>query len=87
MCYQIMAYFSFLKELKNGLESRIVIKLSTEISLNLCYAQLYLTLCDPLDLAPKFLCPWHFSGKDIGVGSHSLLQGIFMTQSLNLCLL
>jgi len=35
-------------------------------------AQLHLTLCNPL-----FLCPWDFPGKNIGVGSHLLLQEIF----------
>ena len=29
------------------------------------------------------LCPWNFLGKDTGVGCHSLLQGIFLTQRLN----
>ena len=28
-----------------------------------------------------------FSGKNTGAGCHSLLQGIFLTQGLNLCLL
>ena len=32
----------------------------------------------------RFLCPWDFPGKNIGVGSHSLLQGIFPIQGLNL---
>ena len=27
--------------------------------------------------------PWDFPGKNTGVGSHSLLQGIFPTQGLN----
>ena len=31
--------------------------------------------------------PWDSPGKNIGVGSHSLLQGIFLTQWLNLGLL
>jgi len=25
-----------------------------------------------------FLCPWNSPGKNAGVGSHSLLQGIFL---------
>ena len=29
-------------------------------------------------------CPWGCLGKDTGVGCHSLLQGIFLTQGLNL---
>ena len=31
----------------------------------------------------RFLCPWNSPGKNAGVGSHSLLQGIFPTQGLN----
>ena len=31
----------------------------------------------------RFLCPWDFPGKNIGVGWHFLLQGIFPTQWLN----
>ena len=32
-------------------------------------------------------CPWNSPGKNTGVSSHSLLQGIFLTQGLNLGLL
>ena len=32
-------------------------------------------------------CPWDSPGKNTGVGCHSLLQGIFLTQGLNLGLL
>ena len=35
----------------------------------------------------SLLCPWDFPGKNSGVGCHSLLQGIFPTQGLNLHLL
>ena len=31
----------------------------------------------------RFLCPWDSPGKNIGVCSHSLLQGIFLTQGSN----
>ena len=31
----------------------------------------------------KLLCPWVFPGKNAGVGSHCLLQGIFPTQGSN----
>ena len=31
----------------------------------------------------RLLCPWDFSGKNSGVGCHSLLQGIFPTQESN----
>ena len=32
----------------------------------------------------SFLCPWNPPSKNTEVGSHSLLQGIFPTQGLNL---
>ena len=32
----------------------------------------------------RLLCPWDSPGKTSGVGCHSLLQGIFPTQGLNL---
>ena len=35
------------------------------------------TLCDPMD------CPWNSLGQNTGVGSISLLQGIFPTQGFN----
>ena len=48
--------------------------------------QLCATLCDPMNSA-NLLCPWNSPGKNTGVGSHSLLQGIFLTQRSNLGLL
>ena len=42
----------------------------------------------PHGLQPtRLLCPCSFAGKNTGVGCHFLLQGIFLTQGLNLCLL
>ena len=39
----------------------------------------------PHELSPTGLfCPWDISGENAGVGYHSLLQGIFLTQGLNL---
>ena len=35
----------------------------------------------------RLLCPWDSPGKNAGVGCHFLLQGIFPTQGVNLCLL
>ena len=35
----------------------------------------------------RLLCPWDSPGKNTGMGSHLLLQGIFLTQGSNLCLL
>ena len=39
--------------------------------------QSYPTLCDAMD------CPWNSLGQNTGVGSLSLLQGIFPSQELN----
>ena len=44
------------------------------------------TLYDPMDYSLwgySLLCPWNSPDKNIGVGSHFLLQGIFLTQGLN----
>ena len=42
----------------------------------------------PQGLQPaRLLGLWDFPGKNIGVGCHFLLQGIFLTQGLNLSLL
>ena len=38
-------------------------------------------------VAPCLLCPWDSPGKNTGVGCHALLQGILLTQGLNLHLL
>ena len=35
----------------------------------------------------SLLCPWDSPGKNTGVGCYFHLQGIFLTQGLNLCLL
>ena len=47
--------------------------------------QLCTTLCDPMNelKATWPLCPWDSPGKNTGVGSHALLQGIFPTQGSN----
>ena len=44
-----------------------------------------LTLCDPMDcMQPaRLLCPWNSLGQTTGVGSRSLLQGIFPSQGSN----
>ena len=54
-------------------------------------AQLYTTLCDPMDCSPPGSSVHGDSpGKNTGVGCHFLLQGIFLTRGSNwhlLCLL
>ena len=44
------------------------------------------TWCDPMDCSPPGFSLWASPGKNTGVGGHVLLQGIFPTQGLNLCL-
>ena len=44
-----------------------------------------LTLCNPI--ACQTPVSLGFSGKNTGVGCRALLQGLFPTQELNLCLL
>ena len=48
------------------------------------FAQSCPTLCDLMGYYPtSLLCPSNSPGKNPGVGSHSLLQGIFLSQGLN----
>ena len=35
------------------------------------------SLATPWTIASRLLCPWDFPGKNIGLGCHFLLQGIF----------
>ena len=52
------------------------------------HAQSCPTLCDSMDCTPPgFSVHWDFPGKNTGVRSHFLLQGIFLTQGSNLRLL
>ena len=47
-----------------------------------------LTLCDPMDCSPLGSSVHGIlQGKNIEVGCHFLLQGIFLTQGSNMCLL
>ena len=46
-------------------------------------AQLCSTLCDPMDCSHQSCLSRDFPLKNTGVGSHSLLQGIFPTQQSN----
>ena len=53
-----------------------------------CFSQPCPALCDFVDCSPP--SPWDSPGKNMGVGYHALLQGIFLTQGSNphsLCLL
>ena len=48
------------------------------------HVQLFST---PWSVACQTPCPWNSPGKNTGVSNHSLLQGIFLTQGLNLDLM
>ena len=50
------------------------------------FAQSGLILCNPMETA-RLPCPWGSPGKNAGVGSHSSLPGIFLSQGSNPCLL
>ena len=50
------------------------------------HAQSCLTLCNPMDCSPPGSSLWDSPGKNTGVGCHSLLQGIFLTQGSSLSL-
>ena len=60
---------------------------STRISYCINYCVSHSVLSDSLrshGLQPaRLLCPWNSPGKNTGVSSHSLLQGIFLTQESN----
>ena len=52
------------------------------------FALSHVWLCNLMDCSPpRLLCLWDCPGTDTGVGSHFLLQGIFLTRGLNQCLL
>ena len=52
-----------------------------------CFSCLQL-FATPWTVQPtRLLCPWDSPGENTGVGCHALLQGIFLTQGSNPCLL
>ena len=46
-------------------------------------AQSCSTLCDPVDCSPPGFSLWESPGKNTGMGSQSLFQGIFLNQGWN----
>ena len=71
--------------------SRIIFSLINYVYVHAKPLQSCLTLCEPVDCSPPgpcwLLCLWDSPGKNTGMGSHALLQGIFPTRGLNLSLL
>ena len=64
---------------------------NTRVCVCVCACSVVQSLSDFLQapgLQPvRYLYPWNFPGKNTGVGYHFLLQRIFSTQGLSLCLL
>ena len=56
-------------------------------SLHAQLLQLCLTLCDPMECSPASLLSMRFSRQEYWTVCHFLLQEIFPTQGLNLCLI
>ena len=74
---------SNLASIKNTTETALRRSLKAKVT------QLCPTLCNPMDyicvsVCVCVYCPWNSPGQNTGVGSLSLLQGIFPTQGLNL---
>ena len=65
-----------------------MVDIDKENEIKVLVTQLCTTLLRPQEPQPVgLLCPWDSPGKNNGVGSHFLLQGIFPIQGLNLGLL
>ena len=64
-----------------------MIDAKSESEVKVLVAQLCPSLCEPMDCSPpppRFFYPWDSPGKNTGMGCHSLLQGVFWNQGLNL---
>ena len=80
-------HFSHNDQLPNLLSFHLFTFLTVHfLKVKVLVAQLCLTLLWPCG-PTRLLCPWNSPGKNTGVGCHFLLQGIFLTQGLNLGLL
>ena len=54
--------------------------LLSEVKVKVLVAQSCLILCDSMDYnSPGSSCPWNSPGKNAGVSSYSLLEGIFLS--------
>ena len=67
-------------EVANG----ICVLLISEVKMKLLVTQSCLTLCHPMDCSRMGSSVMEFSRQEYWMGSHFLLQGIFLTQGLNL---
>ena len=84
---ELSQFPSYHTRARSLLKTRLCFPLSESCYCCHILAQSRLTL-QPHGLQPtRFLCPWDFCGKSTEVSCHLLLQGIFQTEGLNLCLL
>ena len=73
---------------QNYIRPRNILTSRQKVKVKVSVAHSYPTLCDPRTVQPtRLLCPWDSPGKNTGVGCNVFLQGIFLTQGLNLSLL
>ena len=85
--HQIIEKASEFQKKTSNPASLIMLKSLTVSSLSVLVAQLLSDSMKPHKLQPtRLLCPWNSPGKKTAVGSHSLLQGIFLTHGLTLCI-
>ena len=56
---------------------------TTKYRLCVSHSVMFWLFATPWTVPARLLCPWNSSGKNTGVDSHSLLQGIFLTQGSN----
>ena len=74
----------FPKDLKRDIETNCYSSITHACVCVLSHFPLFATLCT---IAPRILCPWVSPGNNTGVDCHALLQGSFLTQGSNPCLL
>ena len=60
------------------------INMHTEMKQHVFHVKVISDTLWPHGLYPsRLLCPWHFPGRNTGVGCHFFLEGIILTQGLN----
>ena len=80
----VMGYFTWGPGTEKDIRKNLRKSKQSMDSIVLLVTQSCPALCNPMD---RLLYPWDSPGKNTGVDSHSLLLGIFPTQSSNLDLL
>ena len=79
--------FFLIANLFKNLNNWIIINTCTPACLCVCVCVCVTCSVVSSSQPTRLLCPWDSPGKNTGVGSYPLLQGIFLTQGSNLGLL